>query len=559
MRDHTGTVESPYPHHRQHHEQEARRRPRRPGARRQSRLRRLHAHLRALQHSSPSSWSPPAPSPARAPSPSSPPWTSHSAASPATGSRVWECIDITHRGKRHPMSADLIELSNVLSGWMLFFAGKATSPEARRESSPTIILRQRRSLQACLAQTRRAPTAAIQASSTTPRAFHKASQPTSRSFRASHSGYLSSAWTARKSAGPCSAWAPAAPIPGDPVSAHAGIESHAKLGDRILNARRPHLHALHRRSRAQTRRALRMLEATSIASATEPNRTPFSRSSARSSAHSPHRLTRDFYRCRRFASPRMPRISVSATRTSFACTLSQSTTLPSALLIKRRPFGALGRFTGILGLLTFLGVAYALSTDRKAIRWRTVAWGLGLQVLFAFARPQSANSASASSHAGSSAVTPGCSATPPMARTMVFGNLGDAHQPARCLRLRRAAHHHLRLRTLRHALPPRASCSSVIKLVAWLMQRTMGTSGRRIDQRRRQHLHGPDRSPAHHPPVPQRRHSLRAHDHHDLRHGPRLRRHHGRLHPLRHPRAGPALGRHHDRARHHPRRQNARA
>jgi concentrative nucleoside transporter, CNT family len=43
----------------------------------------------------------------------------------------------------------------------------------------------------------------------------------------------------------------------------------------------------------------------------------------------------------------------------------------------------MGRFTGILGLLTMLGVAYALSTDRKAIRIKTVAWGLGLQIAFA--------------------------------------------------------------------------------------------------------------------------------------------------------------------------------
>jgi CNT family concentrative nucleoside transporter len=44
----------------------------------------------------------------------------------------------------------------------------------------------------------------------------------------------------------------------------------------------------------------------------------------------------------------------------------------------------MGRYTGILGLLTMLGLAYAFSTNRRAIRGKTVAWGLGLQVLFAF-------------------------------------------------------------------------------------------------------------------------------------------------------------------------------
>jgi CNT family concentrative nucleoside transporter len=43
----------------------------------------------------------------------------------------------------------------------------------------------------------------------------------------------------------------------------------------------------------------------------------------------------------------------------------------------------MGRFTGILGLLTMLGLAYAFSTNRSAISKKTVAWGLGLQVVFA--------------------------------------------------------------------------------------------------------------------------------------------------------------------------------
>jgi len=43
----------------------------------------------------------------------------------------------------------------------------------------------------------------------------------------------------------------------------------------------------------------------------------------------------------------------------------------------------MGRFTGILGLLTMLGLAYIFSTNRRAIRIKTVAWGLGLQLAFA--------------------------------------------------------------------------------------------------------------------------------------------------------------------------------
>lgn len=42
------------------------------------------------------------------------------------------------------------------------------------------------------------------------------------------------------------------------------------------------------------------------------------------------------------------------------------------------------RFTGVLGILAVLTAAWLFSTDRRRIRWRTVAWGLSLQVLFAF-------------------------------------------------------------------------------------------------------------------------------------------------------------------------------
>jgi concentrative nucleoside transporter, CNT family len=43
----------------------------------------------------------------------------------------------------------------------------------------------------------------------------------------------------------------------------------------------------------------------------------------------------------------------------------------------------LARFTGLLGLVTMLAAAWIFSSNRKAIRWRTVGWGLGLQFLFA--------------------------------------------------------------------------------------------------------------------------------------------------------------------------------
>ena len=44
----------------------------------------------------------------------------------------------------------------------------------------------------------------------------------------------------------------------------------------------------------------------------------------------------------------------------------------------------MARFTGVLGILAVLLAAWLGSTNRRRIRWRTVAWGLSLQVIFAF-------------------------------------------------------------------------------------------------------------------------------------------------------------------------------
>ena len=44
----------------------------------------------------------------------------------------------------------------------------------------------------------------------------------------------------------------------------------------------------------------------------------------------------------------------------------------------------MSRFAGLLGIIVFLSIAYLFSTDRRAIRLKTVLWGLGLQFLFAW-------------------------------------------------------------------------------------------------------------------------------------------------------------------------------
>jgi len=139
---------------------------------------------------------------------------------------VRECVDIMTQ-RRHPLSADLIDLSNTLAGWMLHLAGQAATPEHGATLSDSI-------LRSGGAYTAWLNIVAAQGGDTNvfedPAARHK---PTAaRTIHAPYAGYLASMDC--KQAG----WAvqrlgAGRDRPGDPVSAHAGIEMHAKLGDRI--------------------------------------------------------------------------------------------------------------------------------------------------------------------------------------------------------------------------------------------------------------------------------------------------------------------------------------
>ncbi len=135
---------------------------------------------------------------------------------------VLECVDIMQGTRGIRNLADLIELTNILSGWMLHLAAQARSPEAgdllATSSSPPA----QPTAPGSKSSQPRAATPHLRAS----RAFHQPNA--SRSSSPRDRAAILAPWTAPKSAGPCSVWAPAALKPGDPVSAHAGIEVHAK-------------------------------------------------------------------------------------------------------------------------------------------------------------------------------------------------------------------------------------------------------------------------------------------------------------------------------------------
>ncbi|HTH54176.1 MAG TPA: nucleoside transporter C-terminal domain-containing protein [Edaphobacter sp.] len=132
------------------------------------------------------------------------------------------------------------------------------------------------------------------------------------------------------------------------------------------------------------------------------------------------------------------------------------------------------RFTGLLGLIVFLALAYAFSTDRRAIRWRTVAWGLGLQILFAFLVIKWTYGQTIL-RAGSNAVTALLSHAVD-GSAMVFGRLGTPNNPAAIFAFS-VLPTIIFISAFFALLYHIGFMQQVIRVVAWIMQRTMGTSG----------------------------------------------------------------------------------
>jgi pyrimidine-nucleoside phosphorylase len=139
---------------------------------------------------------------------------------------VWECVDVMKQ-IRHPMSSDLIELSTILAGWMLHMADQSATPEEGARMADDI-LRSGEAYKAWL------KIVEIQGGDCSvfdePGRHHRPGA--TEVFTASRDGYLTSVdckqvgWAVQRlGAGRA--------CPGDPVSAHAGIESHVKLGDSV--------------------------------------------------------------------------------------------------------------------------------------------------------------------------------------------------------------------------------------------------------------------------------------------------------------------------------------
>jgi len=148
----------------------------------------------------------------------------------------------------------------------------------------------------------------------------------------------------------------------------------------------------------------------------------------------------------------------------------------------------MSRYAGLLGIIVFLSIAYLFSTNRRAIRLKTVLWGLGLQFLFAWIVIRFTWGQRTLQTAGTAVNK--LLAYAFKGSTFVFGNLGYPADPNAHLPFLDPGSSQLGFIFAFQVLPTIIFVSAffallyhlgvmqvIIKAMAWVMNRLMGVSG----------------------------------------------------------------------------------
>ncbi len=135
----------------------------------------------------------------------------------------------------------------------------------------------------------------------------------------------------------------------------------------------------------------------------------------------------------------------------------------------------MGRLTGVLGLLTMMGLAYLFSANRRAIRLKTIAWGLGLQLLLAFLVLQWAKGRWAFEKAG--AAVNRLLSYSYAGSEFVFGNLGKKGSSMGFYFAFQVLPTIIFIAAFFAVLYYLGVMQVIIRAAAWVMQRVMGASG----------------------------------------------------------------------------------
>ena len=135
----------------------------------------------------------------------------------------------------------------------------------------------------------------------------------------------------------------------------------------------------------------------------------------------------------------------------------------------------MGRFTGILGLLIMLGLAYLFSTNRRAIKLKTVLWGLGLQIALAFLVLRWTYGQGLIKTAGD--VVNKVLSYSFVGSEFLFGELGKQKSSIGLIFAFQVLPTIIFIASLFALLYYLGVMQVIIKATAWAMQRVMGTSG----------------------------------------------------------------------------------
>ena len=135
----------------------------------------------------------------------------------------------------------------------------------------------------------------------------------------------------------------------------------------------------------------------------------------------------------------------------------------------------MGRFTGILGMAVILGLAWLFSTDRRAIKLKTIGWGLGLQLVLGFFVLRSETGRYVFQVAGDGAKK--LLSFSYAGSEFIFGELGKEHSSLGLIFAFQVLPTIIFIAAFFAVLYHLGVMQLIIRGAAWLMTRVMGASG----------------------------------------------------------------------------------
>src|SRR5467141_320531 len=135
----------------------------------------------------------------------------------------------------------------------------------------------------------------------------------------------------------------------------------------------------------------------------------------------------------------------------------------------------MGRFTGVLGLAVILGAAWLFSTNRRSIKLKTIAWGLGLQLVLGFFVLRSDAGRWLFEQAGMYATK--LLSFSYIGSAFVFGELGKTNSSLGLIFAFQVLPTIIFIAAFFAVLYHLGVMQMIIKIAAWIMTRVMGASG----------------------------------------------------------------------------------